>query len=130
MLSHSAPLSMAAVILSGFLFSISAAFARPALSLYITSPQLVEGVENLKLITTVNNTGNEILKLLNDPRSPLNVMPTNKFIIQNAAGQRPSFLGTTVMYVPAKAAVLEDDEVFTVLAPGEAVNIQHDRASL
>jgi peptidyl-Lys metalloendopeptidase len=118
------------IALAGILLSAPSAFAVPGLSLHISGPKTVEGIENLKLVATVNNTGDETLKLLNDPRGLLSTMPTRKFIIRNAAGEEPLFTGAMVKYVPADhAAVAKDKEDFTVLAPGESVSVEHDCTS-
>jgi peptidyl-Lys metalloendopeptidase len=109
------------------LLSATTTYAAPSLSLHLTGPQTVEGVENLKVIATVNNTGDETLKLLNDPRGPLNQMPADTFTISGNAGQQPSFVGIKVKYVPSQAAIIGKDDAFTVLEPGQSVNVEHDR---
>lgn len=53
-------------------------------------------VQNLKVIATVTNTGDETLKLLNDPRGPLSNMPADTFTIANLVGSSPSFTGIKV----------------------------------
>jgi peptidyl-Lys metalloendopeptidase len=109
------------------LLSATTTYAAPSLSLHLTGPQTVEGVENLKVIATVNNTGDETLKLLNDPRGPLNQMPADTFTISDSAGQQPSFVGIKVKYVPSQAAIIGKDDAFTVLEPGQSVDVEHDR---
>ena len=42
--------------------------AAPGLSLKVTGADAVDGVENFKVVATLTNTGDETLKLLNDPR--------------------------------------------------------------
>ena len=88
--------------LTSLFLCISAASAAPGLSLHISGPQIVEGIENLKLVVTVTNVGDEILKLLKDPRSPLtgDSLPADKFIIVNAAGDMPLFNGVIMKYTP------------------------------
>lgn len=57
-------------------------------------PERIDGVANLKLTTTLVNTGDETLKLLNDPRGALNRIPTNTFeIINTDTGASPKFAG-------------------------------------
>ena len=113
-----------------------------------TSNLSVDGLENLKVTTTVANTGGQSLKLLNDPRGVLDPFPENSFTVTNPSGSRPSFVGArvnhTIGYVidldanvldlPSQAsynstlaAGLDDPSAFTVLAPGGSVNVTHDR---
>jgi len=87
-------------------------------------PDAVESVEHLKVLATITNTGDEALKVLNDPRGALNDLPTDTFVIANAQDAQPSFTGVQVKYVPATAAALK---AYTALAPGEAVQVEHDR---
>lgn len=91
----------------------------------VLGPSTVSSVENLKLTTTLTNTGDETLKILNDPRGPLNKLPTDTFAISTGSGATPSFTGMKLKYVPSTAAELG---AFTVLAPGESVAVDHDRA--
>jgi len=84
----------------------------------------VDSVEHLKIVSTVTNTGDETLKVLNDPRGPLNKLPTDTFAITDAKGAQPSFTGIELKYVPNTAAALG---AFTILAPGESVVVEHDR---
>lgn len=92
---------------------------------YVPGPSSVSSVENLKLTTTLTNTGDETLKILNDPRGPLNKLPTDTFAISAGSGATPSFTGIKLKYVPSTAVKLG---AFTVLAPGESVAVDHDRA--
>ena len=57
------------IALTCFIFSNAAAFAAPGLSVHVSGPQTIEGIENLTLVATVTNVGDETLKLLKDPRS-------------------------------------------------------------
>ena len=61
-----------------------------------TSNVEVDGLENLKVTTTITNTGDETLKLLNDPRGILDAFPENSFNVINATGSRPLFNGARV----------------------------------
>ena len=68
--------------------------AAPSLSVKTSIPKVeVDGVKNLKVTVTVINTGDETLRLLNDPRGVLSSFPENSFTITSAAGSRPSFSG-------------------------------------
>ena len=146
MLSSSLRASLVALVASAVAVS-----AAPSLSLKISTPNLdVDGLENLKITTTITNTGDETLKLLNDPRGVLDSFPENSFTITDASGSRPSFTGAKVSYPsvyltdlctyasgflfqvkysPAYAAGLDDPSVSTVLAPGDSRDVSHDRKS-
>ncbi|KAJ3502211.1 hypothetical protein NLJ89_g8991 [Agrocybe chaxingu] len=97
--------------------------AEPALSLTVTGPESVQDVDNLKVVATIANTGDETLKVLNDPRGALSQMATNTFTITDGTGARPSFTGIKVKYVPSTAAAAG---AFTVLAPGQSVEVEHN----
>ena len=107
--------------------SASAVVAAPGLSLKVTGSDAVDGVENFKVVTTLTNTGDETLKLLNDPRGALHTLPANTFAITTDDGASPSFSGVKVKYSLSNAAKLTDASAFTVLEPGQAVSITHDR---
>ena len=61
-----------------------------------TSNAKVNGLENLKVTTTVTNSGDQTLKLLNDPRGVLNTFPEDSFSITCASGNSPAFNGAKV----------------------------------
>ena len=79
MLSQPAPLlasfdmftSIARSALVTLVASAIAVSATPGLTLKLSGASEVNGVDNLKIVTTLENTGDETLKLLNDPRGPL-----------------------------------------------------------
>jgi peptidyl-Lys metalloendopeptidase len=75
--------------------------AAPSLSLKISGPSAVDGIQNLKLVAIVTNTGTETLKLLNDPRGVLNQSPTHSFTITNVNGTSPAFKGTKASIIVA-----------------------------
>ncbi|KAI9062953.1 peptidyl-Lys metalloendopeptidase [Trametes sanguinea] len=100
--------------------------AERALSLKVSGPEAVDGVQNFKVTTTLTNTGDESLKLLNDPRGALNTLPANTFDITTDSGEKPSFIGVKVKYVPQHAAKSTNEKSFTVLAPGESTSVTHD----
>ncbi|KAF9502286.1 zincin [Pleurotus eryngii] len=77
------------------------------------------------LVSTLENT-DDTLKLLNDPRGPLSTLPTDTFVITDAKGARPAFIGVRAKYIPDRAAALGDETVFTVFAPGQSVSITYD----
>jgi len=105
--------------------SALAVSAAPGLSVKVAGPATVNGVDNLKVQTTVTNTGDEILKILNDPHSPLSRLPANTFTITDANGASPAFSGIKVKYVPA-AAIAAGKDAITTLAPGQSVVVEHD----
>ena len=85
----------------------------------------MDGVDNLKVTAILTNTGNETVRVLNDPRGPLSKLPTDAFEVTKD-GTRADFGGIEVKYVPSVAAALGD---YTVLKPGESITIDHDRTS-
>ena len=107
--------------------SAIAVAASPALELKLSGAETVDGVNNLKIAATVTNTGDEPLKLLNDPRGVLNKLPTDAFAIEHSTGAVPDFTGVKVKYVPSTAAKVGERDAFTVLAPGQSVTVEHDR---
>ena len=58
----------------------------------------VDGLENLKVTTTITNTGDGTLRLLNDPRGVLDTFPEDSFFITDLAGSGPSFNGAKVYH--------------------------------
>ena len=120
----SSTLRAALIALAASAVAVSAA---PGLSLKVSGPAAVDGVDNLKVTTTVTNTGDETLKLLKDPRGALSTIPANTFDITTDSGERPSFIGYKVKYSLDAAAKSGSAEVFTILEPGQSVEVQHDR---
>jgi len=92
--------------------------------IHSSGPKAVDSVEHLKIVATVTNTGDETLKVLNDPRGPLNKLPTDTFVITDTTGAQPSFTGIKLKYVPNTAVTLD---AYSTLAPGESVVVEHDR---
>ncbi|KAF8962979.1 hypothetical protein BDZ97DRAFT_1905037 [Flammula alnicola] len=99
--------------------------ATRSISLEVTGPPSVASVEHLKVIATITNTGDETVKVLNDPRGPLSKLPTDTFAITDATGAQPSFTGIKVKYVPKTAVALG---AYTVLSPGESIDVEHNLA--
>ncbi|KXN83039.1 Peptidyl-Lys metalloendopeptidase [Leucoagaricus sp. SymC.cos] len=88
----------------------------------IQGPELVDNVENLKVTTTITNTGDEMLKLLNDPLSPLSQLLADTFKITGGAkNATPSFQGIKAKFVPEVTSAYCMD-----LEPGKSINIEHD----
>lgn len=74
--------------------------AAPGLGLKLSGPNKVNGVDNLKIVATVINTGDEPLKLLNDPRGLLSKMPTQTFLVSHdESGAAPAFTGVKASFV-------------------------------
>ncbi|KAF7793438.1 hypothetical protein EIP86_004550 [Pleurotus ostreatoroseus] len=113
-------------ILFAVVASSIAASATPGLELRLSGADEVNGVDNLKITTSLTNTGDSTLKLLNDPRGPLNKLPTETFMIIHDSGAAPDFIGAKGKYVPSIAAKIGKEDAFTVLAPGQSVSIEHD----
>lgn len=62
-----------------------------------TGPGYVESVGDLLLQTTVTNIGDESIKLIKDPRSVLDALATDTFIVVNpTTGRSPVFTGVQV----------------------------------
>ena len=87
--------SLRSVLLAVVAYSVAAS-AAPGLELRLSGADEVNGVDNLKLTTSLTNTGDETLKLLNDPRGPLNKLPTETFMIIHDSGAVPDFIGAKV----------------------------------
>ncbi|KAI0764003.1 Metalloprotease [Trametes elegans] len=118
-----APISAALLLILG---SAGGCLAAPSAFLQLSAPPSMHGVDNFKITTTITNTGNETLRLLNDPRSPLSDLPTNLFTITNPHGTSPDFIGIEVKYIPQVAAVSRDPLAITAIAQGESVHVVHD----
>lgn len=71
--------------------------AAPGLTLKLSGADNVDGIDNLKIVATVANTGDETLKLLNDPRGTLSKMPAETFLVSHdGSGATPAFTGARV----------------------------------
>ncbi|CAE6457987.1 unnamed protein product [Rhizoctonia solani] len=101
----------------------------PTLVLDVAGPASVVDVNGLTVKATLKNTGDVLLKLLNDPRTVLSKAKTNTFSITSASGT-PKFTGLYAKYVPSKAASLAKESIFTVLAPGQSIEVEHDLAGV
>ncbi|KAF9048777.1 hypothetical protein BJ165DRAFT_1609789 [Panaeolus papilionaceus] len=115
-------LRAALIALTSLAIAVSAS---PSLSLKVVGVTSIQNVENFKVKTILTNTGDETLKILNDPRGPLSSLPTDTFTITNAKGDKPSFTGIRVKYVPSTAIARGG---YTVLAPGESIEVEHSLA--
>ncbi|KAG8716618.1 hypothetical protein FRC09_015482 [Ceratobasidium sp. 395] len=111
------------------LVSAVAVSATPSLVLDIVGPTSVVDVFSLNVKATLKNTGDETLKLLNDPRGVLSKAKTNTFAITSESGS-PAFTGIKLKYVPSYAATLNKEGTFTVLTPGQSLEITHSLAGV
>ncbi|TRM66117.1 hypothetical protein BD626DRAFT_197166 [Schizophyllum amplum] len=120
MFSATAKAALVSVALSAMTAS-----ATQSVSLKVAGPSDVTDVENLKVTTTITNTGDETLRLFNDPNSALSTLPANTFAISNSAGAAPKFQGIKAKY-SRDTVVAKNLKSFTVLAPGESIDTTHD----
>ncbi|KAL7284359.1 hypothetical protein ACG7TL_001648 [Trametes sanguinea] len=104
--------------------SAHCALAAPGLLLQVSGPSAVHDVDNFKIITTVTNIGDEALKLLNDPHSPLSDLPTDLFDIVNVNGTSPDFIGIEARQICQSVEVEHDLSLaydFAASGPGSYV---------
>jgi len=118
---------MAASTLTALLLSllVSPTLATLSLSIAVSGPSSVDGLSGLKLATTLHNTGDEALRLLNDPQSVLAPhWETDVFSISRVNGSGwPEFDGVMVKWSPSLAA---EGGNFTLIEPGQSVEFTHD----
>lgn len=92
--------------IAGLSLLATSALAAPSLSLSLTSPASILDVEGLQVEVTLANSGDESLKLLNDPRSLLNQLETDSFKIIGADGTAPEFTGAVVSPIKSQLLVV------------------------
>ncbi|KAG8776660.1 hypothetical protein FRC12_000790 [Ceratobasidium sp. 428] len=63
------------------------------------------------------------------PRSVVDVHGLNVTAVLKNTGS-PAFTGIQLKYVPSQAAALNQEDAFTVLVPGQSINITHDLAGV
>ncbi|KAF9463910.1 hypothetical protein BDZ94DRAFT_577573 [Collybia nuda] len=103
------------------------ASAAPALSVTISGPDVVSDVKNLRLKVTVTNTGQEALKLINEPGSPLITSPTDSFLITGPTKVNPTFAGISVKYAGVDmVAANGSSNTFTMLDVGKSITVTHN----
>ena len=106
---------------------VAAAAATRSLTVKVSAPDVVWNVDHFYVLTTIVNTGDETLRLLNDPRTPLSPVATNTFVVTNSDGMYPTFNGVKVQYLPHVMARRSGGRpLFTLLDPGESVNVPHE----
>ncbi|SJL15532.1 related to Peptidyl-Lys metalloendopeptidase [Armillaria ostoyae] len=104
----------------------SVASATKSLTISTSAPASLSDVSALEVVTTVVNSGDETVKLLNDPRTVLSSWATESFTVVNSAGISADFTGVAVRYIPSVTAKKGANHAFTVLAPGESVSATHE----
>ncbi|KAK0201350.1 hypothetical protein DFS33DRAFT_1346499 [Desarmillaria ectypa] len=100
--------------------------ATKSLTISASAPTSLSDVSNLEVVTTIVNSGDETVKLLNDPRTVLSSWATESFTVINSAGISADFTGVAVRYIPSVAAKKGANHAFTVLAPGESFSVTHE----
>jgi len=84
----------------------------------------VKGVEQLRLLANLTNTGDETIKVLHDPRSALCNLPTEAFsVVSRSTGLSPTFIGAVAKFVPEDAALMK---AWTTLLPHTSVIMEKD----
>ncbi|KAF6759242.1 hypothetical protein DFP72DRAFT_886098 [Ephemerocybe angulata] len=110
-------------VLTMVVFVFAASSNTHNFTLQIRGPTSVTNIENLRITATITNIGDEDLKLLNDPTSPLSTLPGDIFTVVNSAGTAAQFKGIVAKYIPDVAAKIG---AFTVLKPHESASVHHD----
>ncbi|KAF8637904.1 hypothetical protein AX17_002527 [Amanita inopinata Kibby_2008] len=94
----------------------------------LLGPDKVQTLDDLTIVSTVTNTGDEALCLLPGPNTPFCPLPTDKFqIVREGNKKEPSFVGVRAKFVP-DAAVAGDS--CTTLQPGEFIDNAHDMTEM
>ncbi|KAL0064175.1 hypothetical protein AAF712_008897 [Marasmius tenuissimus] len=106
--------------------SLSVCSATKLLSVSTSAPASSDDVTGLEVVTTVTNTGDETLKLLNNPMSVLSKWATNSFEVYNGDGVTAKFNGLFVRYSPELAAKSNNASEFIVLTPGASFKVAHE----
>ncbi|EUC57017.1 peptidyl-lys metalloendopeptidase [Rhizoctonia solani AG-3 Rhs1AP] len=110
-----------------------------SLVLAIRAQDDVNDPDDLTVASTIINTGNTTLKLLNDPNGPLSTWKTHTFEFYEvpAGGSRKRATGSIagvnairVKYNPDVAASLSNPSAYTVLNPGENKTVVHDLSGM
>ncbi|CAE6431572.1 unnamed protein product [Rhizoctonia solani] len=91
------------------------------------APSVSVDATGLIIKVALKNTGDKPLKFFNDPRSILSNTETTIFDI-SARSCKPLFTGSTIIYNLTEAAKSSNPLDFTVLAPGQTINVEHNLA--
>lgn len=100
----------------------AAVSAGPALSVSLTGAPSVTTRANSVVVATVTNTGDEVVKVLNHPRTMLSKLPTDIFAISSDEGNAPRFHGVFAKYI------LSPNKPYTTIEPGKSVTVNHSLA--
>jgi len=68
-----------------------------------------DGPGNMKVVTTIVNTGNKTLKLLKDPRGILDSFPDDTFTVTDPTGSHPPFIGAKVNHASGHLTTVRTD---------------------
>ncbi|CAE6448619.1 unnamed protein product [Rhizoctonia solani] len=110
-----------------------------SLVLAVKAQDDVNDPDDLTVASTITNTGNTTLKLLNDPNGPLSTWKTHTFEFYEVpiSGSRKRATGSTagvsavrVKYNPDVAVSLSNPDAYTVLKPGENKTVTHDLSGM
>ncbi|KDQ13796.1 hypothetical protein BOTBODRAFT_33232 [Botryobasidium botryosum FD-172 SS1] len=104
---------------------VAPVLATQSLSVSVSGPSSVVDVTNLKVVTTIRNTGDEDVRLLNDPDTVITPQwATHTFGVSKVGSETtPDFHGIKVKWSASLAMESNDT---TILAPGQSVNYTHD----
>ncbi|KZV72540.1 hypothetical protein PENSPDRAFT_750834, partial [Peniophora sp. CONT] len=108
---------------ASFILAAVSVSASPSLLLSVSAPAAVEDVANLKVTTTLTNTGDEAVTLLKTPESVLNPFETNTFQLKSESGAVPAFTGAKVKFAIDRAEQ-------KTLAAGESLQVEHSLAGV
>ncbi|KAG9123037.1 hypothetical protein FRC07_000320 [Ceratobasidium sp. 392] len=114
---------MNALIFAFILYAVSVS-AAPSLVLRSRALASAVDINSLVIKTTLKNTGDKPIKLLNSPNSALTTYKTDIFDMSSHSGS-PSFIGIRVKYSPTLVATSNLIGAFIVLAPGQSVEKIH-----
>lgn len=110
---------MLAVATSILLLATRATRATKSLGLSLSGPTSVNNVDDLIVVATFTNTGDEPLKLYQDPATALSPFPEDKCTISTSDSTVPAFIGAHAMYT------FEAATDFVELTPGATAEIHH-----
>lgn len=84
---------------------------------------ILETLEDFRVLATVTNMGDKAMNILNDPRGPLSDFPTDTFKITDRNGTQPRFKGVKLKYIPVASKAGD----YRTIEPGDSVYVEHDR---
>ncbi|PFH48023.1 hypothetical protein AMATHDRAFT_197192 [Amanita thiersii Skay4041] len=110
-------------VLFAIVLSSATTYAAPSLSMQVSGPDAAQKATDMKFVTTITNTGDEAVDLLNEPGSVLFDLPTNQFRVTGDSGADPEFAGVVVKYAYQNAI---DSGDVTTIAPGQTITVERD----